>query len=81
MSREEYSNPDFEDYYKMQGIVPDEEWPTFMATLRTVLPSTFRINGSGKFANSLRDKLNADFFSKLVGNIVVGSSLRLGVLI
>lgn len=35
-----------------------------LEALRKPLPTTFRINGSGKFADDLRDKLEADFFSK-----------------
>jgi 16S rRNA C967 or C1407 C5-methylase (RsmB/RsmF family) len=38
----------FEDYYKQQQIVPDEEWPQFMATLKSALPITFRITGTLK---------------------------------
>ena len=34
-----------------------------MATLRTQLPLTFRINGSGKFADALRCKLETDFLA------------------
>ena len=51
------------EYYKKQGIVPAEEWDEFMEVLRTPLPTTFRINGTGKFATDLRDKLESDFLS------------------
>ncbi|KAH8048467.1 tRNA (cytosine-5-)-methyltransferase [Aureococcus anophagefferens] len=33
----------FEAYYALQHIVPDNEWPTFLKTLATPLPITFRI--------------------------------------
>ena len=33
----------FEAYYALQHIVPDSEWPTFLKTLATPLPITFRI--------------------------------------
>jgi hypothetical protein len=46
-----------------QGIVPEGEWDQFLETLRNPLPVTFRINGSGRFADHLRDKLQSDFFS------------------
>lgn len=36
-------NEKFEAYYKAQGIVPEEEWDAFMASLRAPLPSSFRI--------------------------------------
>ena len=33
----------FEAYYALQHIVPESEWPTFIKTLATPLPITFRI--------------------------------------
>ncbi|CAG9465601.1 unnamed protein product [Pedinophyceae sp. YPF-701] len=56
-------NAAFEDYYKRQGIVEETEWEDFMTALRTPLPLTFRINGAGAFADSLREKLKKDFLS------------------
>ena len=58
------SNEAFEEYYKGQGIVPEGEWDEFLRVLRKPLPVTFRINGSGKFADHLRDKLENDFFKQ-----------------
>jgi multisite-specific tRNA:(cytosine-C5)-methyltransferase len=58
-----FENAAFEEYYKAQSIVPEEEWAIFMETLRKPLPVTFRINGGGRFANQLRDKMQEDFFS------------------
>lgn len=60
------SNAAFEEYYQKQGIVPEGEWDAFLACLRTPLPTTFRINGGGKFAAELREKLEHDFFAKIV---------------
>jgi hypothetical protein len=39
------------------------EWDAFMGSLRTTLPTTFRINGSGKFAEDLRNQLETDFLA------------------
>ena len=39
-------NPNYEEYYKKQGIVPEGEWDSFMAILKEDLPATFRITGS-----------------------------------
>ena len=47
-----------------QEIVPEGEWDAFMESLRAPLPTTFRINGRGKFAADLRDRLEQDFFSQ-----------------
>ena len=59
------NNAMFEEYYKRQQIVPEGEWDAFMACLRRPLPTTFRINGGGKFAADLRDHLDTAFFAKL----------------
>ena len=51
-----------------------------MAHLRKPLPITFRINGSGKFAADLRDRMENDFFSQFADGpvpIIVGSQLPL----
>ena len=47
-----------------------------MACLRTTLPITFRINGSGKFADALRRRLETDFLAGLVRE---GQQVRRGV--
>ena len=36
--------PKFEEYYREQGIIAPEEWPAFLAALRTKLPTTFRLS-------------------------------------
>lgn len=48
----------------MQRICPAEEWDEFMGSLKRYLPMTFRINGSGRFAQDLQRKLESDFLSK-----------------
>ena len=53
----------FVEYYKKQGVVPEGQWDEFMELLKTTLTTTFRINGTGKFATDLRDKLESDFLS------------------
>uniref|UniRef100_A0A0E0LW42 SAM-dependent MTase RsmB/NOP-type domain-containing protein n=1 Tax=Oryza punctata TaxID=4537 RepID=A0A0E0LW42_ORYPU len=46
-------NPAFEEYYKEQRIVREEEWDDFISVLRKPLPATFRINAR-IFAQSSR---------------------------
>lgn len=60
------TNAAFEAYYKAQKIVPEGEWDAFLESLRTPLPMTFRINGSGKFATDLRDNLEGTLFAELL---------------
>lgn len=44
-----------------------------MGSLRTTLPTTFRINGSGKFAEDLRTQLETDFLASFTqGPVKVG---------
>lgn len=62
-SRDTMCNEQFEEYYQQQGIVPDGEWDDFIASLKKQLPVTFRINGTGRFANEIRNRLTSDFFS------------------
>lgn len=42
----EKENEKFEEYYKAQKIVREEDWDAFMESLRTPLPTSFRINGT-----------------------------------
>ncbi|ELU39994.1 tRNA (cytosine-5-)-methyltransferase [Rhizoctonia solani AG-1 IA] len=39
-------NEAFEKYYKAAGIVPETEWDEFWASLKIILPTTFRVTGS-----------------------------------
>lgn len=64
-------NEAFEEYYKEQGVCPAEEWDAFIATLIKPLPTVFRINGSGRFANALRARLEDDFFSKFTSQRII----------
>lgn len=62
-------------YYKAQDIVPEGEWPAFIECLQKALPVTFRINGCGKFADHLRDRLSSDYFAELANCEVRGGWL------
>ncbi len=65
----------------MQKVVPEGEWDAFMACIRTPLPTTFRINGCGKFAIELRNKLQSDFFADFSHEPIMVSSKTLVVTI
>jgi len=62
-------NKKFEEYYKKQQILGEEEWDTFVQIMRTQLPATFRINGSGKFAKAIHEKLTSELSSKLAAAV------------
>ena len=49
----EKENKNFEDYYKAQKIVPEGEWDAFIASLKTPLPTSFRINGRCAFPTTV----------------------------
>mmetsp|Transcript_15200 Transcript_15200/g.36161 ORF Transcript_15200/g.36161 Transcript_15200/m.36161 type:complete len:167 (+) Transcript_15200:100-600(+) len=59
-----FKNDDFEEYYRAQSIVPEEHWEEFLETLRSTLPTTFRINGSNKYAGELIRKMENDLVSQ-----------------
>ena len=63
----------------LQKIVPEGEWDAFMEKLRSPLPTTFRINGRGKFAADLRNRLEQDFFSQFQEPVEVSSSHSQGL--
>lgn len=58
-------NLGFEEYYKEQVIVPEEEWEEFLSLLRKPLPAAFRINASGQFFNDIRLQLENEFMKSL----------------
>ncbi|XP_076239438.1 tRNA (cytosine(34)-C(5))-methyltransferase Nsun2 [Calliopsis andreniformis] len=59
-------NKEFENYYKTQGIVPEEKWDSFMDTMKKSLPVGFRITGSKAEAKALLDTIKGDFFKEIL---------------
>lgn len=57
----------FEKYYKMQQTVADDEWPVFMETLRTPLPTTFRISGHRNTAAAVKAYVERTFVPHMHG--------------
>ncbi|KAJ4758815.1 S-adenosyl-L-methionine-dependent methyltransferases superfamily protein [Rhynchospora pubera] len=58
-------NPGFDEYYKEQRIVGQEEWDEFISTLRKPLPAAFRINASAQFSEDIRSQLEKEFAKSL----------------
>ncbi|WFD35601.1 multisite-specific tRNA:(cytosine-C(5))-methyltransferase [Malassezia cuniculi] len=52
------TSPKFDAYYRGQGIVPAEEWDTFIETMRAPLPTTFRITSGKPTARQLLDAMH-----------------------
>nr|GMC65935.1 tRNA (cytosine(34)-C(5))-methyltransferase-like isoform X1 [Ipomoea batatas] len=69
-------NLSFDEYYKEQGIVPPEEWDTFIEYLRTPLPAAFRINSSSQCYMDIRSKLEGDFMNSLQAESADGSEVE-----
>ncbi|KAK8846869.1 hypothetical protein IAR55_005959 [Kwoniella newhampshirensis] len=59
-------NEAFEQYYKAQGIVSDEEWSDFMACLRKELPVTFRVTGSRAHAETINDIIKTAYVPNML---------------
>lgn len=60
-------NAKWEAYYKALEIVPESEWETFKSHCQENLPLTFRITGSRKHAEEIKDKFVKDHVAKLEG--------------
>ncbi|XP_042469694.1 uncharacterized protein LOC122052297 [Zingiber officinale] len=58
-------NANFDEYYKEQHIVPEDEWEDFISMLRKPLPAAFRINSSGQFCKDILLQLENDFITSL----------------
>ena len=54
--RRPQGSPLFEEFYRAQRIVPEAEWPAFLAALKTSLPACFRVT-AGRYADQIRAKL------------------------
>jgi multisite-specific tRNA:(cytosine-C5)-methyltransferase len=52
-------NERFFSYYKAQNIVPEEEWEAFLESLRTHLPTTFRVAGSRQCVTTVLESLSS----------------------
>nr|XP_031858166.1 uncharacterized protein CI109_006408 [Kwoniella shandongensis]KAA5525238.1 hypothetical protein CI109_006408 [Kwoniella shandongensis] len=60
------NNEAFEQYYKAQGIVSEEEWTDFMACLRKELPVTFRVTGSRAHADTINDIIRTAYVPNML---------------
>ncbi|KAJ1754524.1 tRNA (cytosine-5-)-methyltransferase ncl1, partial [Coemansia sp. RSA 1591] len=54
-------NKSFRKYYTTQQIVSEDEFPELMETMRTVLPTNFRITGSRQQATDIREQIMTEF--------------------
>ncbi|KAG7300998.1 hypothetical protein JYU34_015362 [Plutella xylostella] len=59
-------NAAFEEYYKAQKIVPEEDWETFMKALRSNLPTAFRVTGSKGEAAALMKIVKSEYFNDIL---------------
>lgn len=69
-------NDKFVRFYQHMGICPVNEWDSFLQTLRTNLPTTFRISSCRKTAKRLLDIIQSDFFDKYVAESTLEGSTR-----
>ncbi|XP_010472227.1 PREDICTED: tRNA (cytosine(34)-C(5))-methyltransferase [Camelina sativa] len=69
-------NPNFEEYYKEQGVVKAEEWDLFMEILRKPLPAAFRVNSNGQFCDEIISILENDFMKSLQAEAIEGGELE-----
>ncbi len=69
-------NPRFEAYYREQGILPDaEEFEQFLESMRTPLPTTFRITAGRPFTTTVLRTLQEEHIPHLKGIEFEGESV------
>lgn len=61
-------NEKFIRYYKHMNICPADEWDSFIETLQSDLPTTFRFSSSQNTADKLLDIVENQFFKKHFGD-------------
>lgn len=59
-------NEKFISYYQHMQICPSDEWEYFLQTLRTNLPTTFRISGCRNTAKQMLHIIQEEFFAKYI---------------
>lgn len=69
-------NADFEAYYRKQGIVPESEFATLMASLATPLPSSFRITTESSFRDSILHTLRTEMTDLFMRVALTESTIR-----
>lgn len=60
-------NEKFTRYYKRLKICPENEWDSFIETLQSDLPTTFRFSSSQNTAEKLLDIVENQFFKDFIG--------------
>ncbi|KAI0672424.1 cytosine-5--methyltransferase [Trametes maxima] len=75
IERENMHNERLEKYYKMQNILPDSEWDSFLETMKNPLPTTFRVAGSRQAARLLNDTIKDVHVPHLGGVVFEGEAV------
>lgn len=65
----------FNPHRQTLGIVPDEEWDEFIATLRKPLPSTFRITKGSPFSEEIKQRFVSLFLGSNSKKVQIHSFL------
>lgn len=68
-------NRDFEEYYKQQNILNDNDFVNFLESLKKPLPISFRITGNRKHAADLLAYMKENIFSAIAGASIDGVAI------
>ncbi|KAJ2863771.1 tRNA (cytosine-5-)-methyltransferase ncl1 [Coemansia aciculifera] len=69
-------NDNFRKYYMAQKIVSDEEFPELMESMRSVLPTNFRITGSRQQAIDIREQIINEFVPYIKETSIEGAEIE-----
>ncbi|VDM24473.1 unnamed protein product, partial [Toxocara canis] len=65
LSELDKTNEQLFDYYKRQGLIPEHEWDSFVSSLREELPTSFRVQGCNKEAETLMKLMDERYFGAM----------------
>ncbi|KAJ2002121.1 tRNA (cytosine-5-)-methyltransferase ncl1 [Coemansia thaxteri] len=69
-------NDNFRKYYLAQNIVSEDEFPELMESMRTVLPTNFRITGSRQQAIDIREQIMDEFIPFIKETSIDGAEIE-----
>ncbi|VDN50185.1 unnamed protein product [Dracunculus medinensis] len=66
LATNERSNMLFFEFYKLQRLINDDEWDSFVDCLKSDLPTSFRIRGCHREAETLIKIMNERYFTAMI---------------
>lgn len=76
VKKDQLENKDFEEYYRRQNILSENDFESFLAYSKIPLPISFRITGSRKHAFDLLEFMKSKVLSKIENVVIDGEQIK-----